>query len=52
MDVDAIENILIEYCDKFDIDLENFCPEQIEQSDNRRDACVDYFIRIIEACCP
>ena len=24
MDVDAIENILIEYCDKFDIELENF----------------------------
>ena len=49
MDVDAI---IDEYCEKYDIDLENFCSEQIYQDDERSIAAMDYFVRILEVCRP
>lgn len=50
--VDDILDIITEYCEKYDIDLENFCGEQIYQSDKRSIAAMDYFVRILEACRP
>ena len=52
MDVDAIMNIITDYCDEYNIDLENFCEEMIYQSDNRRDAAMEYFVKILKACTP
>lgn len=49
---DDILDIIIEYCEKYDINLENFCSEQIYQDDERSIAAMDYFVRILEASCP
>lgn len=50
--VDDILDIITEYCNKYDINLENFCGEQIYQSDERSIAAMDYFVRILETCRP
>ena len=47
-----ILDIIMEYCKKYNIDLENFCGEQIYQSDERSIAAMDYFVRILEVCVP
>lgn len=49
---DEILDIITEYCEKYDIDLENFCGEQIYQSDDRRDATMEYFVKILKVCTP
>ncbi len=50
--VDDILNIIEEYCEKYNINLEEFCGEQIYQSDERSIDAMDYFVRILEACRP
>ena len=50
--VDDILDIIVEYCRKYNIDLEKFCSEQVYQSDERSIAAMDYFVKILEACRP
>ena len=49
---DDILDIIVEYCEKYNINLENFCSEQIYQDDERSIAAMDYFVRILEVCRP
>ena len=50
--VDDILDIIEEYCEKYNINLESFCEEQIYQNDERSIAAMDYFVRILGACKP
>ena len=50
--VDDILDIIEEYCEKYNINLENFCEEQIYQNDERSIAAMDYFTRILGVCVP
>ena len=49
---DDILDIITEYCDEYDIDLEEFCLEMVYQDDERSIGAMDYFVRILEACIP
>ncbi len=53
MDVKAIENLIIEFCEKHHIDLEaDDIGEVIYQSDSVQIDALEYFIKILEACQP
>ena len=53
MDVDAIENIITEFCDKYKIDLEtDDVGEIIYQSEFAYEDAVSYFVKILKECQP
>jgi hypothetical protein len=53
MDVEAIENLIIEFCDKHNIDLEDEgIGETIYQNDEAQIDALEYFIKILEVCQP
>ena len=53
MDVEAVENIILEFCKKHNIDLEaDDVGEVIYQSDSAYEDAISYFIKIIEECQP
>jgi len=53
MDVEAIVNIISEFCEKHKIDLEaDDVGEVVYQNDEANIDAVDYFIRILEECQP
>lgn len=53
MDVEAIENIILEFCEKYHVDLESDdVGEVIYQNDNAYEDAITYFIKILMECQP
>ena len=55
MDIDRIENIIVEFLDKYNLDLEDggeFISEFVYQIDSAQADAIESFVKILEACCP
>ena len=55
MDIDRIENIILGFCDKYDINLEedyDYVGEMVYQNDNAYLDAVKCFVEILYACMP
>jgi hypothetical protein len=53
MDSEAIGNIIMEYCEKHDIDLESTdIGEAVYQNENAYEDAVEYFVKILKECQP
>ena len=55
MDIDRIENIICEFLDKYDLDLEDDAEcisEFVYQIDSAQVDAIKSFVKILEACCP
>lgn len=53
MDSEAIGNIIMEYCEKHDIDLESTdIGEAVYQNENAYEDAVEYFVKILNECQP
>lgn len=53
MDNETIEDIILEYCDKHDIDLESTdIGEAVYQNENAYEDAVECFVKILETCKP
>lgn len=53
MDSEVIGNIIMEYCEKHDIDLESTdIGEAVYQNENAYEDAVEYFVKILKECQP